>query len=68
MAMIEDGVRLAVNAYWRKDPYFPRSTKMWREFKARYLEVSGSILGMEWNSMGLPGSFVELMETGAQPV
>ncbi|KAF1978332.1 hypothetical protein BU23DRAFT_577243 [Bimuria novae-zelandiae CBS 107.79] len=50
----EGGVEQAVQAFYRNDPYYPRpfaygltdeDEQLWEAFKARYLQVSGGLLG-----------------------
>ncbi|RAH59512.1 hypothetical protein BO85DRAFT_393056 [Aspergillus piperis CBS 112811] len=45
MSMDIDGVRQAVSAYWRNDPFYPRPmANMWKDFRSQYLESSEQII------------------------
>ena len=66
MSMDEDGLKQAVRACWRNDPYYPRprSELLWEEFRKHYLQISGEIcgaLGLD-TIIGLPKLFIDLIE------
>lgn len=69
MAQDESGVRQAVEAFWKNDPFCPRPGRedgrdggLWRVFWERFLGRSEGILGREGVGARLPGLWVELVE------
>lgn len=62
--MDESGITQAVKRFFDNDPYYPRphasttsEQRLWEIFKQRYLEVSKTILGAEYQD--LPTLFME---------
>lgn len=69
MSEDEMGVRQAVKAFLKNDPFCPRLGRqderdrgLWREFRERFLGSSEAILGREGAGARLPGLWVDLVE------
>ena len=69
MSRDESGVKRAVEAFYKNDPFFPRpgrddvrDIKLWGVFKDRFLKASGVIIGRESPEAGLPALWVDLVE------
>ena len=69
MEMNEAGVKEAVAAFYRNDPYFPRpgrederDQKLWTVFRESFLEVSREILGLGGWAWKLVERWVESVE------
>ena len=68
MSQDEEGVKQAVAAFYRNDPFFPRpgrddvrDQQLWKMFRERFLEVSKEIVGAGERA-GLPDLWVRLVE------
>ncbi|GKZ38897.1 hypothetical protein AbraIFM66950_011446 [Aspergillus brasiliensis] len=69
MPMSDEGVKQAVTAFWRNDPFYPRpQSKLWTEFRQQYLISSGMIIA-EYSRvdieqrLSLAQIFIESLET-----
>lgn len=64
MEMDEEGVRKAVRAYWRNDPFYPRPGKgPWEDFREQYLQTSHEICESS-ELLGLSKLFIDFIEQG----
>lgn len=62
MSMDENGVKQAVRAFYRNDPYYPRpGCELWTIFKERFLEISQAILD-QGSQAALPFSWIDSVE------
>ncbi|KAJ5433521.1 uncharacterized protein N7458_012677 [Penicillium daleae] len=74
MSVDEAGVKRAVTAFWRNDPYYPRPIMNpipWAAFKVEYLETSEVAMGLydraEVSKLrGLSKLFIDMVEDQAQ--
>lgn len=73
LTLDEKGVKQAVAAFYRNDPYYPRPGRdndmdqaLWKEFKERFLESSESILGQGSLEACLPVLWVDMVEQRSQ--
>ena len=72
MPQDETGVKQAVAAFYRNDPFYPRPKRdnndmdqaLWFVFKERFLGASDAILGRGSMEARLPALWVELVERG----
>ncbi|OJJ76628.1 hypothetical protein ASPBRDRAFT_52199 [Aspergillus brasiliensis CBS 101740] len=69
MPMSDEGVKQAVTAFWRNDPFYPRpQSKLWTEFRQQYLISSGMMIA-EYSRvdieqrLSLAQIFIESLET-----
>lgn len=69
MSQDEMGMRQAVEAFWKNDPFCPRLGRqdkrdwgLWRDFRDRFLGCSEAILGREGAGARLLGLWVALVE------
>jgi hypothetical protein len=69
MTMDEQGVRQAVEAFWKNDPFCPRPNEhssIWKAFREQYLSMSKehiSVTGLgDRLQETLPGQFIRLVE------
>ncbi|KAL9104813.1 MAG: hypothetical protein Q9163_000261 [Psora crenata] len=69
MPLDEIGVEQAMRAFYKNDPFYPRPGRdnikdqiLWNEFKDRFLEASGAILGQGSPEARLPALWIELVE------
>ncbi|KAB5576288.1 zinc finger protein-domain-containing protein [Coniochaeta sp. 2T2.1] len=73
LPLTAEGMKRATHAFLRNDPYYPKpymghlcDVKLWRVFKARFLEASEGILrgrDDEGEVRGLPGFFIWEVES-----
>ncbi|KAI4129772.1 MAG: hypothetical protein LQ338_002082 [Usnochroma carphineum] len=73
MSLDGAGVKQAVEAFYRNDPYFPRpgsnnpnNQALWDEFKDCFLETSNDILAQESPEARLPALWVDMVEEEGQ--
>ncbi|KAL8669292.1 MAG: hypothetical protein Q9168_006109 [Polycauliona sp. 1 TL-2023] len=69
MSQDEAGVKQAVAAFYKNDPFYPRPGKngevgrqLWEEFKEQFLLSSEAILGNDRSEARLPGLWVAMVE------
>ena len=69
MSMDDSGVRQAVNAFFRNDPFYPRPVAngprdqaLWEVFRLRYLQTSYNVLINDPQRLSLPEAFIEKIE------
>ena len=69
MPFDEQGVRQAMEAFYRNDPFYPRpgrgdveDQKLWNAFKDRFIAVSDGLLGGQNTKSHLPALWVDLVE------
>ncbi|PYI07704.1 hypothetical protein BO78DRAFT_88711 [Aspergillus sclerotiicarbonarius CBS 121057] len=67
MSMDRDGIKQAVTAFWRNDPFYPRlQSKLWNDFREQYLKTSEWIICRCQSDvdqrLSLARQFVELIE------
>lgn len=69
MSMDDAGIKVAVDAFYLNDPYYPRpgssvaqDVELWRAFRDRYLEKSREIIGDDEDRRSLPASFVQQVQ------
>ncbi len=65
----DEGVKKAVTAFFRNDPFFPRpcaegsrDRELWEIFRSRYLQISSHILGDDFQQRRLPDAFIKMIE------
>lgn len=71
MPLDEEGVKQAVDAFYKNDPYKPRPGRdndrtLWIEFKNRFIEASLAILVLGSPGAHLPALWIELAERRSQ--
>ncbi len=69
MSMDDQGIKQAVTAFFRNDPFFPRpcaegsrDRELWEVFRSRYLQISSNILGDDFQRLPLPDAFIKMIE------
>ncbi|KAL8689394.1 MAG: hypothetical protein Q9218_004931 [Villophora microphyllina] len=72
MPLDEEGVKQAVTAFYKNDPFYPRPGRenandqaLWEEFKNRFIEASQAIIQQESPEARLPALWIELVEQRA---